>query len=163
MFSLGRCRPWRLGPVVAAAAVLGFCGDAAALGPDVNVVLDEASMLRLERPAAEIIIGNPSIADVSVQSGKVLVITGKSFGQTNLIVLDAQGKAIINRKVSVQQADRGLVTMYKGGARLSYYCAPKCTTPLAIGDTPEYFDVIAKQIKTKQTISQSAAEGDKQE
>jgi hypothetical protein len=28
---------------------------------------------------------------VSVQSGKVLIITGKSFGETNLIVMDTDG------------------------------------------------------------------------
>ena len=163
MFSFVRRRFWPLGAAVAALALLPFGGSALALGPDVNVVVDEASLLRLERPAAEIIIGNPSIADVSVQSGKVLVVTGKSFGETNLIVLDAQGKAIIDRKVSVQQSPRGLVTMYRGSSKASYYCAPKCTSPLAIGDNPEYFDNVSKQIKTKQAISQSAAEGEKQE
>lgn len=159
MFSPHKCRRWRFGLIVAAVTLGAFGGRAAALGPDVTVLIDEASMLRLERPAAEIIIGNPSIADVSMQSGKVLVITGKSFGETNLIVLDAQGKAIINRKVSVQQQGRGLVTMYRGSARSSYYCAPKCSSPLVIGDNPDYFEAIAKQIQTKQTMGQSSAEG----
>ena len=149
--------------IAAATALLLVPTTALALGPDVKVSIDEASMLRLQRPAAEIIIGNPSIADVSVQSGKVLVVTGKSFGETNLIVLDAEGKAIINRKVSVQQNDQGLVSVYRGAQRASYYCAPKCSTPLVVGDEPEYFDSISKQIKTKQSISQSAAQGDKQE
>ena len=158
-------RPTPASRCIAAAAALLLVPTTAALalGPDVNVSIDEASMLRLQRPAAEIIIGNPSIADVSVQSGKVLVVTGKSFGETNLIVLDAEGKAIINRKVSVQQNERGLVSVYRGTERASYYCAPKCSTPLVVGDQPEYFDSVSKQIKTKQTISQSAAQGDKQE
>ena len=77
-------------------------------------MIDEATMLRLERPAAEIVVGNPSIADVAVQSGKGLVLTGKSFGQTNLIVLDAQGKVIINRRVVVQEPRGGYVTVYPG-------------------------------------------------
>jgi Flp pilus assembly secretin CpaC len=37
--------------------------------------------------AAEVIIGNPTIADVSVQGGNLLVVTGKSFGVTNIISL----------------------------------------------------------------------------
>ncbi|ODS01674.1 hypothetical protein AUC69_05275 [Methyloceanibacter superfactus] len=134
-----------------------------AAGPEVVVMVDEATMLRLERSAAEIVVGNPSIADVSVQSGKVLVLTGKSFGQTNLIVLDAQGKVIINRRVVVQEPSGGYVTVYRGSSRQTLHCAPDCETPLVIGDEAAYFEAIAKEIKTKQAIGQSSAEGSKQD
>ncbi|HSR82510.1 MAG TPA: pilus assembly protein N-terminal domain-containing protein, partial [Hyphomicrobiaceae bacterium] len=40
------------------------------------------------RPATEFIIDNPSIADVSVRSGKPVVVTGKSFGITNILALE---------------------------------------------------------------------------
>lgn len=129
---------------------------------DLEILIDQATMLRLERSAAEIIVGNPSIADVAVQSSKTLVLTGKSFGETNLIVLDAQGKIIINRRVVVQEPRDGYVTMYQGSARQTLYCSPNCETPLVIGDAPAYFETIAKEIRTKQSIAQSAAEGEKQ-
>ncbi|MEZ5828402.1 MAG: pilus assembly protein N-terminal domain-containing protein [Hyphomicrobiales bacterium] len=58
-----------------------------AANPDIEVLIDEATLLRLERPAAEIVVGNPSIADVAVQNGKSIVLTGKSFGETNLIAI----------------------------------------------------------------------------
>ena len=83
---------------------------------DIIVLIDQASLVRLDRPAAEIVVGNPSIADVSVQSGKVLIITGKSFGETNLIVVDADGKMITNRRLIVQEPRTGFVTLYKGSA-----------------------------------------------
>lgn len=88
-----------------------------AASKDIEVLIDQATMLRLERPAAEIVVGNPSIADVSVQNGKAIVLTGKSFGQTNLIVIDAQGKVIINRRVVVQEPAGGYVTVYRGKNR----------------------------------------------
>ena len=119
-------------------------------------------MLRLERSAAEIVVGNPSIADVSVQSSNVLVLTGKSFGETNLIVLDAQGKIIINRRVIVQEPRGGYVTVYRGSARQTLYCAPNCETPLVIGDAAGHFETISKEIRAKQSIAQSSAEGEKQ-
>ncbi len=98
-----------------------------------------------------------------MQSGKVLVLTGKSFGQTNLIVLDAQGKVIINRRVVVQEPSGGYVTVYRGSSRQTLHCAPDCETPLVIGDEAAYFEAIAKEIKTKQAIGQSSAEGSKQD
>jgi hypothetical protein len=128
----------------------------------VDVLIDQATLVRLERPAAEIVVGNPSIADVSVQSGKVLVVTGKSFGETNLIVMDADGKVFVNRRLIVQEPRSGLVTLYRGSARQTLHCAPYCTPPLVIGDAQEVFGAVAGQITTKQSISQSAAEGEKQ-
>jgi hypothetical protein len=150
--------------VIAALLVFGASKPAAAqnAGPDVTVLIDQASLLRLERPAAEIIVGNPSIADVSVQSGKVLVLTGKSYGQTNLMVMDADGRVMINRKLIVQDPRVGYVTLYRGSARITLDCAPHCTTPLVIGDDPDYFESISKEIKTKQGIGQTSAEGSKQ-
>lgn len=128
----------------------------------VEVLVDQATLVRLDRPAAEIVVGNPSIADVSVQSGKVLVVTGKSFGETNLIVLDANGKVIANQQLIVKEPRTGFVTMYRGSARQTLHCAPYCTPPLVIGDTPDIFGAVAGQITTKRSISQSAAEGEKQ-
>ncbi len=130
-------------------------------GNDVSVLIDQASLVRLERPAAEIVVGNPSIADVSVQSGKVLIITGKSFGETNLIVIDADGKMITNRRLIVQEPRTGFVSVYRGSARQTLHCAPYCEPELMIGDAPDVFSSLSGQITTKQSIGQSAAEGDK--
>jgi hypothetical protein len=129
---------------------------------DVIVLIDQASLLKLDRPAAEIVVGNPSIADVSVQSGKVLILTGKSFGETNLIVIDADGKMITNRRLIVQEPRTGFVTLYKGSVRQTLHCAPHCAPPLVIGDDKDYFETIGKQIREKETMGQSSAEGDKQ-
>jgi Flp pilus assembly secretin CpaC len=133
-----------------------------AMGPDIVVLIDQASLVRLERQAAEIVVGNPSIADVAVQSGKVLIVTGKSFGETNLIVMDAEGKAIVHRRLIVQEPRTGFVTMYRGSARQTLHCAPYCAPQLVIGDAPDVFGAVSSQITTKQSISQAAAEGEKQ-
>lgn len=148
------------------AAVIGVAGASQSAMAESNVVqvlVDQATLVRLDRPASEIVVGNPSIADVSVQSGKVLVVTGKSFGETNLIVMDADGKVIANRGLIVLEPRTGFVTMYRGDARHTLHCAPNCTPPLVIGDNPDYFEAISKEIKTKQAISQSSAEGEKQQ
>jgi hypothetical protein len=139
---------------------LGCASAALAASNEVNVTIDEAAIVKLVRPAAEIIVGNPSIADVAVQSGKLLVVTGKSFGRTNLIVIDSDGKEIINKMLSVQEPRSGLVTLHKGPeARFTYYCAPNCASTLAVGDFNEHFKDIAEEIKTKQGLGQAQAEG----
>ncbi|HEY8275872.1 MAG TPA: pilus assembly protein N-terminal domain-containing protein [Methyloceanibacter sp.] len=145
--------------VLAAVIAAGVTHDAVAASNDIDITLDEAKLIRLERPVAEIIVGNPSIADVAVQSGKLLVVTGKSYGRTNVIVIDADGKEIINKNLSVEAPRTGLVTIYRSTIPFSYYCAPNCVSALVIGDFPDQFKDIAEQIKTKQGLGQAQAEG----
>jgi hypothetical protein len=157
-------RPPQLHDRLLAAALLAVVGigvgsAANATDDDVSVVIDQAKLVRLDRPATEIIVGNPSIADVAVQSGKLLVVTGKSFGRTNLIVIDADGKQVTNKYLSVTEPGRGYVMMHKGTAQVTYYCAPNCTPALSVGDYPDAFDTLQKQISAKQSMGQSSAEG----
>ena len=161
VFLLNSKLPQRL--LVAAAIVTASASQSVAASKVVQVLVDQATLIRLDRPASEIVVGNPSIADVAVQSSKVLVVTGKSFGETNLIVMDADGKVVTNQQLIVQEPRTGFVTVYRGGARQTLHCAPYCTPPLVIGDTPDIFSAVAGQITTKQSISQSAAEGEKQQ
>ncbi len=135
------------------------CGPASAANDDVDVTIDQAAIIRLERPAAEIIVGNPSIADVAVQSGKVLVVTGKSYGRTNLIVIDADGKQVTNRALSVTEPGKGYVIVHRGASPYTYYCAPNCTPSLTVGDNPDWFDAIQKEVQSKQSMGQASAEG----
>ena len=68
---------------------------------DLVIKYDQSQILRLPTAASEIIIGNPSITDVTVQSSKMLVVTGKSFGITNIIALDSQKNIIQDQRIVV--------------------------------------------------------------
>mgnify|MGYP003454034196 CR=1 FL=1 len=75
---------------------------------DLVVRYDQSQLLWMPRAVSEIIIGNPSIADVTVQSGNMLVITGKTFGITNIIALDADKNVIQDQRVVVERDERGI-------------------------------------------------------
>ncbi|MEM8797782.1 MAG: pilus assembly protein N-terminal domain-containing protein, partial [Pseudomonadota bacterium] len=68
----------------------------------IEVTVDHAKVMRISRPAATIVIGNPGIADAAVQDETTLIITGKSFGVTNMIVLDHDGEAIAESLLTVR-------------------------------------------------------------
>ena len=53
--------------------------------------MNQAKIVKLSRAADTIVIGNPEIADASVQDASTVVLTGKGFGVTNLVVLDEDG------------------------------------------------------------------------
>jgi hypothetical protein len=143
------------GAVVLAAVALAATHAAA---DDLIVKYDQSQLLRLSRPAAEIIIGNPTIADVSVQGGNLLVITGKSFGITNIIALDAERTVIQDQRVLVQRDERKVVNLQKGGKRESYNCSPQCNPSITVGDDTQYFDAVAKNSERKIKLSEGQAE-----
>jgi len=139
---------------------LVFVGSSSnAIAQDITVMADEARLLRLDRPGTEVIVGNPSIADVSVQSGKVLVITGKSFGMTNLIVLDGKGEEVLSRKVRVATDGKRMVTLHKGMQRQTLDCQTRCEMTLVPGDVTTHFEPLSKSVQTKFGLAQSALDG----
>ena len=103
-------------------------------GEPISVKVNMARILRISSPAATVIIGNPGVADVTIQDPQTLVLTGKSYGQTNLIVLDSMGNAIADTLISVVQAQADLMTVYLGGARTTMVCAPVCQPTIMLGD-----------------------------
>ena len=108
----------------------------AASGVMVNVNM--ARILRINSPAATVIIGNPGIADVTIQDPKTLILTGKAYGQTNLIILDAVGNPIADTLIDVVRQEADLMTVYQGSARTTMVCNPECQPTPMLGDDPGY-------------------------
>jgi Flp pilus assembly secretin CpaC len=126
---------------------------------DVVVTYDQSQLLRLPRPASEVIIGNPLIADVTVNSGNLLVVTGKVFGITNMIVLDANRDVMFERRILVKRDDVRAVSLLRGATRQTYNCTPQCNPTITVGDDQTYFDTVIKATEKKASISDKAAEG----
>lgn len=112
----------------------------------VKVELDQARIYRLAAPASTIVIGNPAIADATLQDAQTLIVTGRAYGQTNLIVLDEQGETITDVQLAVLAATENLVTVYKGVKRQSLSCLPECQPAAVPGDDGEHFGGILGQV-----------------
>ena len=105
-----------LSPVAVSAASLG-------------VPLDQSLRLTLTSAAHDVIVGNPSIADVTVSDDHHLIVTGKQDGMTNLIVTDQRGRTIFDRQIVVHGGGAGdAVTLIAGATATTYACAPTCET-----------------------------------
>ena len=135
--------------LVVASAVALLAALAPASAAVFTVSVDQAHIMRLPDKVATIVIGNPLIADASLQSGGILVVTGKSFGSTNLLALDRAGKTVLDTTVEVVgPPGANLVVVYKGVARESYSCTPECAPRITLGDDTKFFT---------DTLSQSGA------
>jgi len=146
--------------VLSVLSVIGL-GNLSALADDLIVRVDQSQLLRLPRPVSEVIIGNPGIADVTVQGGSLLVVTGKSFGVTNIIALDSERNIIQDQKVMVARDEHGVVNLHRGGARQTYSCNPVCGPMLSIGDDVDFFKAIVNQNTSKIKSAEGSAESEK--
>lgn len=148
-----------LASIAFAAAVLG---SASVQAEDLIVKYDQSQLLRLPRPASQIIIGNPAIADVSVQAGNLLVVTGKTFGITNIIALDADRNVIQDQRILVRRDEVKVLNLQRGTRRQSFNCTPQCNPSITVGDEQAYFDTIAKASRAKISFSTGEAQSAQQ-
>jgi Flp pilus assembly secretin CpaC len=141
----------------AAAAPEPAAGPAPGPAPEpmaeVAVMIDHAKVLRLPERTQTVIVGNPIIADVSVQKNGILVLTGKSYGRTNLIALDGAGALIAESTISVQAPTDSVVTVQRGLDRESYSCTPDCQPSLLLGDASKYFSQVGEQAGQRSSLA----------
>lgn len=143
--------------VLAALATATVLAAAPASADPIEVIADRAKVMRVSRPADIVIIGNPAIADATIQDSQTLIITGHSFGTTNLIVLDAAGQAIADEIITVSPQNDQVVTVYRRAARQTFSCTPDCSPVLAVGDTNTAFDAVSAQIQSQSGITTAAS------
>ena len=126
--------------------------------PDpVRVNVDQAKLLKLPARVATIVVGNPAIADVALQNGGVVVVTGKGYGATNFIAMDRTGEVLVDRLIQVEGPTDQLVTIYRGTERESYSCMPVCQRRVTLGDSESYFKSTVDQASSLNSQASAGA------
>lgn len=113
---------------------------------DIRISLDEAVPIRISGAAEGVAIGNPNIAGVSVQDDRLIFVTGRSYGTTNLVIVGNGGRVIYSGRVSVVPNEDGVVMVTRGGATSRLECSPICRPRPDIGDSAEAFQAARGQI-----------------
>jgi Flp pilus assembly secretin CpaC len=109
-----------------AMAVLAGGGGAFSAEPGIEVVMNQAKIVKLTQDAATIVVGNPEIVDATVQDSRTIVLTGKGFGITNLVILDPDGKAVVDEAVFVSRSDEKTLRVYRRSKVQTLSCTPFC-------------------------------------
>jgi hypothetical protein len=125
-------------------------------GEVIDVPVDNARLVKLPERAATVVIGNPLIADVSIQPGGLAVVTGKGYGATNVIMLDKDGAVLSEQAILVDSPSDPVVVVYRGVARETYSCAPECQPRATLGDDNEYFTKTLGQGVTRSNQAMAA-------
>jgi hypothetical protein len=113
-----------------------------------TVTVDQARVVKVPPTARTLVIGNPMIADVTLlKQGSTMIVTGKGFGETNLIALDGDGNPVAESMIEVVGGGNALVVQ-RGMDRQSYTCAPRCQPTARLGDDPKFFGDVTAQIQS---------------
>ena len=154
LYSVGEGQPmssqisklWNLG-VGAVAVCLSFAAMPAHAEDTLTVTVDQAKIYKLPEDARTLIIGNPMIADVTLlKTGSTMIVTGKGFGETNMIALDTTGNTVKELNILVVGSNKALVVQ-RGMVRESYTCAPRCQPTALLGDDSKFFNDVTTEIQ----------------
>jgi hypothetical protein len=129
---------------------------AAQPGEAIPVELDQARLIKIPERAATVVIGDPLIADLSIQPSGLAVITGKGYGATNMIVLDKDGAVLAEHMVVVRGPSDPIVVVYRGDTRETYSCTPECSPRITLGDDGDYFNKTLDQSTTRNNQAMAA-------
>jgi len=143
----------RSGMGAALFGALMLAGATAAQAERVSVVLDQARVIRLPEGTRTVVVGNPAIADVAVQKNNIVIVTGKTYGSTNLLALDGAGTIIQESDLLVQAPVEDIVIVQRGLDRESYSCSPRCAPTLVPGDSSAFFAGVGAQAQQRNQLA----------
>jgi Flp pilus assembly secretin CpaC len=144
---------------LALAFVVAFAPQPARAETSTDVLairLDQARITKLPEGTSTLVVGNPMIADVTMlKTGNAMVLTGKGYGETNLIALDARGAIILERRLRVLP-NKSVVVLQNGASRVSYSCNPDCMPTVQLGDDPKNFNDAGGEVTTRNGLAAGA-------
>jgi hypothetical protein len=132
-------------------------GSRAAASDALRVFIDQSTLVKLPERVGTLVVGNPLIADVAIQQGGTIVVTGKGYGATNLIALDRQGNVLLEKTVQVEAPRESVVTVFRGVNRETYSCLPNCERRITLGDAPAFFTPTLGQTTVRNSQAQAVA------
>jgi hypothetical protein len=126
--------------------------------PSIALPIDEVRVVAFSQPVSTIYVGNPMIADVSMIDSKHAFVLGKSFGATNIVALNVDGKQVVNDSVSVYGHSGNTVILHRGTAQATYACTGvRCETAPMPGDDKDSFSNHMEQVASHQDAGMKAA------
>ncbi|HLK23330.1 MAG TPA: pilus assembly protein N-terminal domain-containing protein [Caulobacteraceae bacterium] len=137
-------------PILAMALAFSLVAEAVLAAVSGGLTLEVSRSRRLVLPgvASTVSIADPAIVDVAILDSHSIVVVGKAFGVTDIVITDHSGRLLMNSRVSVVPMDTQRLTVIRGPAAADYVCVSRCS-PAVSGATSS---------ATTQTPGQPASE-----
>jgi Pilus formation protein N terminal region len=141
-----------------AATTAGAAGAAAV--EQLTLYSSRTSYMQMAEPPGTVVVGNPSIADVTINGSQVF-LHGRNYGSTNIMIFDTKGQLAREFEVVVQEGAQNHVTVFKGPGSLTFACAADCQPTMRPGDIHEWFNDVSSEFKkvTEMATGQKSSDG----
>ena len=126
-------RLWVLLPMLVLAST-------AAMADGLSLNWREARVVKLAKPATSVVVGDPTVVDVTLDTPDTIIVFGKTPGETNLLVLSGNQELLLDWPVVVSPVSARHVTVLNasGGdapVEVLYACGTeRCTRVLSPSD-----------------------------
>jgi Pilus formation protein N terminal region len=125
--------------------------------PVVSVQVDQATVTSVPEGTKTLIVGSPIIADVTLLKGaNTMVVTGKGYGETNMIALDGRGNVLEEKLIRVEPS-KSVLVVQRGMSRETYSCTPQCMPMVELGDASDPFSLNSGQINSRNSMAGPAS------
>ena len=112
----------------------GFAvASTAAGGAGLTVEVNQSRRVVLGGAISNVIVGDPNVADVVMVDAHSVIVVGKGYGATQVMVIDRTGRPLLDARVTVVAPNEGRVTVYRGAVGADYSCAGRCQILAAPG------------------------------
>src|SRR4051812_9297610 len=114
--------------------------SAAAMADGLNLNWREARVVKLAKPATSVVVGDPTVADVTLDTPDTLIIFGKTPGETNMVVLSGSQELLLDWPVVVSPVTARHISVVNATnqgapAEVLYACGTeRCTRVLSPTD-----------------------------
>lgn len=122
--------------LAAAGLAGGVASVAQAQARPLNIEIDSSTRIQLQAPAGSVIVANPKIADVTVVDANTLFITGKGYGVTEIVAVDALGRPLFQSQVVVSAGSNGTVRVWRGAQATDMACGASCSPSVRTPSAP---------------------------
>ena len=122
--------------LAAAGLAGGVASVAQAQARPLNIEIDSSTRVQLHAPAGSVIVANPKIADVTVVDANTLFITGKGYGVTEIVAVDALGRPLFQSQVVVSAGSNGTVRVWRGAQATDMACGVSCSPSVRTPSAP---------------------------
>lgn len=121
--------------ILAGAVILTAAPAAVAAQDILTVPLDHSVKISLPRGAKRVMLGAAGVVDITVLDATNAVLLGRTFGGTNILVLDDAGRTLMDQEVVVTDSGSGRMTLVTGPAGgeadaavsvQNFACSPRC-------------------------------------
>ncbi|MFQ5785175.1 MAG: pilus assembly protein N-terminal domain-containing protein [Alphaproteobacteria bacterium] len=103
-----------------------FAAVPATAAEPMSIAIDKVRLMHLDADASVVMVANPVIADVTIESPRLLFVLGRSAGETNIYVLDSNGDEILHSPLVVVPKSGREIAVNRNVQEATLSCDPRC-------------------------------------